>query len=55
MKITWKIINEEIGRTKHATGIKCLVIGSNVIMNQNKVADSFNSYFLSIVNPKNTD
>ena len=24
-------------------------------MNQNKIADSFNNYFLSIANPKNTD
>ena len=46
MKSTWKIINEEIGKTKHDVGIKSLVIGSNVIMNQNKIADSFNNYFL---------
>ena len=37
MKNTWKIKNEEIEKTKHAAGIKSLVIGSNVIMNQNKI------------------
>ena len=55
MKSTWKIINEEIGKTKHATDITSLVTGNNVIMNQNKIADSFNKYFLSIVNSKNND
>ena len=55
MKSNWKIINEEIWKTKHATSIKYLVIGSNVIMHQNEIADSFNNYFLSIANPKNSD
>ena len=31
------------------------MIGSNVIINQDKISDNFNNYFLSIANPKNTD
>jgi hypothetical protein len=38
MKSTWKIINEEKGKTKNDTDIKSLVINNNVIMNQNKIA-----------------
>jgi len=55
MKSTWKIINEENGKPKHSTDIQFLVIDNNIIMNQNKIADNFNNYFLSIADSINTD
>ena len=55
MKRTWKIINEEKGNPKHGTDIQSLVIYSNIQMNQNKIADNFNNYFLSIADSINTD
>jgi len=48
MKSTWKIINEEKGKTKSGIDIQSLVINNNVIMDQNKVANIFNNYFISI-------
>jgi hypothetical protein len=36
MKSTWKIINEEKGKTKHGTDIQFLAIDNNAIMNQKK-------------------
>ena len=55
MKSTWKIINEENGKPKHSTDIQFLVIDNNIVMNQNKIADNFNNYFLSIADSINTD
>ena len=55
MKSTWKIIDEEKGKTKHSTDIQSPVTDNNVIMNQNKIANTFNSYFLSIVDSVNSD
>ena len=51
MKSTWKIINEEKGKTKII--IQSLVINNNVIMNQNKIANIFNNYFISIADTLN--
>jgi len=55
MKSTWKIINEEKGKTKHNTDIQSLVTANNVIMNQNKIVNTLNSYFLSIADSVNSD
>jgi len=54
MKSTWKIINEEKGKTKNSIDIQSLVINNNVIMNQNKIANIFN-YFLSVADSINSD
>jgi len=48
MKSTWKIINEEKGKTKSCIDIQSLVINNHVIMNQNKIANIFNNYFISV-------
>jgi len=48
MRTTWKIINEEKGKTKSSIDIQSLVINNNVIMNQNKIANVFKNYFISI-------
>jgi len=48
MKTTWKIINEEKGKTISNIDIQFLIINNNVIMNQNKIANIFNNYFKSI-------
>ena len=55
MKSTWKIINEEKGKTKSGINIQSVVINDNVIMNQNKIANIFNSYFISTVDTVNSD
>jgi len=41
-------MNEENGETKSSIDIQCLVINNNVIMNQNKIANIFNNYFLPV-------
>ena len=55
IKSTWKIINEEKGKTKSSIDIQSLVINNNVIMNQNKIANVFNNYFISIADIVNLD
>jgi hypothetical protein len=55
MKSAWKIINEEKGKTKNDTDIQALVINNNVMMNQNKIANIFNDYFLSVADTSNSD
>ena len=55
MKISWKIINEEKGKTKSSIDIHSLVIKNNVIVNQNKIANIFNSCFISIADTVNSD
>ena len=55
MKITWKIINEEKGKTKSSIHIQSLVINNNVIMNQNKIVNIFNNYFISVADTVNAD
>ena len=56
MKSTWKIINEERGKTKKDFDIQSLVLDNNVIMDQKQIANIFNTYFLTIadlINPNN--
>jgi hypothetical protein len=53
MEIIWKIINEEKGKTQQGTDIPYLVIDNTEIMNQNKIANTFNNYFLSIADLTN--
>jgi len=58
MKSIWKIINEEKGKTKSSTDIQSLIIiiiHNNVIMNQNKIVNIFNNYFISITDTVNSD
>jgi len=55
MKSTWKIINEVKGKTKSSIDIQSLVINNNVIMNQNKITNIFNIYFISIADTVNSD
>jgi len=53
MKTTWKIINEKKGKTKSSIDVQFLVINNNVIMNQNKIANIFNNYFISLADTVN--
>jgi hypothetical protein len=53
MKSTWKIINEEKGKTKNSIDIQFLVVDNNIIINQNKIANIFNNYFLLIADSIN--
>ena len=55
MKSIWKIINVEKWKTKGGIYIQSLVINNNVIMNQNKIANIFNNYFISIADTVNAD
>jgi len=55
MKSTWKIINKGKRKTKSSIDIQSLVINDNVIMNQNKIANIFNNYFLSIADTVNSN
>jgi hypothetical protein len=55
IKSTWKIINEEKGKTQHGTNIQFLVTDSTGLTNQNKTANTFNNYFLSIADLINTN
>ena len=52
MKRTWKIINEEKGKTKSGIDVQS---NNNVIMNQNKITNIFNIYFISIADTVNSD
>jgi len=55
MKTAWKIINEENGKTKSGIDVQSLVINSNVTMNQDKIANIFHNYFISIADTVNAD
>jgi hypothetical protein len=55
MKSTWTKINEKKGKTKHNTDIQSLVTDNNVLMNQNKISNTLNNYFLSIADSINSD
>jgi len=55
MKSTWKIINEEKGKTKSSIDIQSIVTNNNVIINQNKIANIFNNHFISIADTVNSD
>jgi hypothetical protein len=48
MKCTWKIINKEKRTTKQDIGIQALML-DKLIRNQKEMAETYNSYFLSIV------
>ncbi|GFG35144.1 hypothetical protein Cfor_09631 [Coptotermes formosanus] len=55
MRSTWKIINDEQGKTKQDIDIQSPVVDNEVIINQNKIANTLNSYFLSIADTINSD
>jgi hypothetical protein len=55
MKSTWKIINEETGKTKRGLDMQSLVIDNNVITDKNQIANIFNNYFLSIADSINSN
>ena len=48
MKSTWKIINNEKGITQQDMSIPQLVLNNKRITNQHKIANIFNSYFISV-------
>ena len=47
--------NEEKRKTVNGIDIQSLVINNNVKMNQNKIANIFNNYFISIADTVNSD
>ena len=55
MKSTWKVINEEKGKTKCRIDIQSLVIYNHAIIKQNKIANIFNNYFIPIGDTINAD
>ncbi|GFG29899.1 hypothetical protein Cfor_02255, partial [Coptotermes formosanus] len=55
IKSTWKIINDEQGKTKQDIDIQSLVVDNEVIINQNKIANTLNSSFLFIADTINSD
>ena len=55
MKSTWKIKNEEKGKTKHSTDLQSLVTDNNVIMDQKIITNTRNNYILSIADSINLD
>jgi len=48
MKSTWKIINNERGITHQDMSASLLKLDNKLIANQHKIANLFNSYFLSV-------
>jgi len=48
MATTWKIINQEIGKPSHSNNTISLRIENKEVPNQNKIANIFNNYFLTI-------
>ena len=48
MATTWKIINHENGKSSHSNKTVPLRIENKEVTNQNKIANMFNNYFLSI-------
>jgi hypothetical protein len=55
MKSTWKIINEEQGKTKRDSDIQSIVLDDNVIMDHKQIVNIFNTYFLSIADSLNSN
>jgi len=53
IKSTWKIINSESGITHQDTSIPLLKLDDKLIANQHKIANLFNSYFLSVADSVN--
>jgi len=48
MATTWKIINHENGKHSHSNNTVSLRIDNKEVTSQNKIANMFNNYFLSI-------
>jgi hypothetical protein len=55
IRCTWKIINEVKGKEKRDRGIHSIVTDNKVVMNQNRIAEAFNKYFLSIADSAISD
>jgi hypothetical protein len=55
MKSTWKIINEEKGKSKQGINIQSLVTDNKVLTNQNQIANIFNNRFLSVAHSINSN
>jgi hypothetical protein len=54
MATTWKIINHKNGKTSHSNNTISLRIDNKEVNNQNKIANIFNNYFLSIADSINS-
>jgi hypothetical protein len=54
MATTWKIINYENGKPSHCNNTVSLRIDNKEVNNQNKIANVFNNYFLSIAETINS-
>ena len=54
MATTWKIINLEKGKVSPSSNTVSLRIGDKEIINQSKIANMFNNYFLSIAETLNS-
>ena len=48
IKTTWEIVNQETCRKARNAAFESFNIDSRIINNQQHIADTFNSYFLSI-------
>jgi hypothetical protein len=48
IKSTWKIINNECGKTSQNTAIPQIKLEDKLIDNQHQIANAFNKYFLSV-------
>ena len=55
IKSTWKIINEEKGKTRSRPIIQFLKTNNNIVNNQKVMANIFSNYFLSVVELLNKD
>ena len=54
MATTWKIINYENGKHSQCNNTVSIRIDNKEVTNQNKIANIFNSYFLSIADALNS-
>ena len=55
IKSTWKIINEEKGKTRSRPIIQFLKTNNNIVNNQKVMANIVNNYFLSVADLLNKD
>jgi uncharacterized protein YktB (UPF0637 family) len=55
IKSTWKIINEEKGKSKYRPHTQFLKTNNNIISNQEVMANTFNNYFLSVAELLNNE
>jgi hypothetical protein len=53
IKSTWKIINNERGKTSQNTAIPLIKLKDKLIDNQHQIANAFNKYFLSVADLTN--